>query len=590
MKYDEKKFSSSVDEYRNILGSVESKSFLLVFDISNKNAFFSIAPLSRAIHELNGDLSVMGIDKKSEALEALKDVWKVFKQNKDGKSDNKTKALMDFVDEIEKRAKGKFIGLFEGPDYILEAKEFGFEGDFTLPFKDDWFRDYRGKELDETCKKIWECVYNLKKNEKVSIGFVLVQKDDMLGHPLEDYLDSYAIAWYMALNCKDAAKVVIGAHTQRRSMLDKGESISELKATLLGCELCKDVNEVVFKKYKKLSKLLNLGRIGVVDASFFISGKGYAGKHNFGEIIGYPSLNKKTRWQSPGQMIYKLDFYPQTALDDRDPLARVGFTETLPIDVFIDTCNIDWKKMRERNWKIKEIADKCQVIKVSGERIDGFKTDFEVGLVRKDKIRRWVRPDDAELMEKINSEYLKKTGIKAGNMANLPGGEVFVTPEYVKGVIVGDVVISIDQSYLLSEKEPLIIESDGKKYKVIYGPKEIIKKLENKKKESWEMIMNQERFKSLPQEIIDLKKKNFNKIGEFSINTNPSAKLCDYLIVNEKIARMVHIALGSGFEPDRATEYHTDIVINAPRQKMDIYGVDEDGNKYWIIKKGKFVV
>jgi hypothetical protein len=245
--------------------------------------------------------------------------------------------------------------------------------------------------------------------------------------------------------------------------------------------------------------------------------------------------------------------------------------------------------MRDRNWKIKEIADKCKVIKVFGEKIDGFKTDFEVGLVKKDGIRRWVRTSDTDVREKINSEYLKMTGIKAGTMANLPGGETFVTPEYVKGTIAGDVVISIDQSYLLSDKDPLIIQSDGKEYKLT-GPKKIIDKVNEKKKEAWEMIMNQEKYKSLPQEIIDLKKKNFNMINEFAINTNPNAKLCDYLIVNEKIARMMHIALGSGFEPDRATEYHTDIVINSPRQKMNIYGVDEKGKKHWIIKKGEFVV
>ena len=99
------------------------------------------------------------------------------------------------------------------------------------------------------------------------------------------------------------------------------------------------------KKYKKLSDILDLKRIKVVDASFFIAGKGYSGKHVLGEVIGYPSLNKKTRWQSPGQMVYKLDFYPQTASDDRIPLARVGFTETLPVDVFVETCNIDWKKI-----------------------------------------------------------------------------------------------------------------------------------------------------------------------------------------------------------------------------------------------------
>jgi hypothetical protein len=590
MKYDEKKFSSNVNEYKKILGNVKAKSFLVVFNTKNKEAFFSIAPLSRAIHQLDADMNVMGIDKKSESLDSLHRVWETFRKNKEGNVDDKTNALMDFIEETEKRAEGQFTGLFEGPDYIIEAKDFGFEGDFTLPFKDDWFAEHRVEELNETCGRVWEDVYDLKKGEKVSMGFVLVQKDKMLGHPLEDYLDSYAISWSMLINCKNDAEIVLGASTARQSMLDKSESISELKATLLGCELSKESDEDIFKKYKKLSGLLKLDKVKTPDASFFISGKGYSGKHLFGEVIGYPSPNKKTRWQGPGQIIYKLDFYPQSALDDRKPMARVGFTETLPIDIFIDTCNIDWKEMRERNWKIKEIADKCDVIRVLGEKIDGFQTDFEVGLVREDKVHRWVRTSDTDIREKVNQEYLQRTGIDAGNMANFPGGETFVTPEYVKGTIVGDVVISIEKSYLLSDKEPLIKESNGKEYKIIKKKKKIIGKIKEKKKEAWEMILNQERFKSLPQEIIDLKKRNFNMINEFAINTNPNAKLCDYLIVNEKIAKMMHIALGSGFEPDRATEYHTDIVINSPRQKMDIYGIDKDGNKQWIIKKGEFVV
>ena len=300
-------------------------------------------------------------------------------------------------------------------------------------------------------------------------------------------------------------------------------------------------------------------------------------------------MNKKTRWQSPGQMVYKLDFYPQTELDDRDPIARVGFTETLPVDIFIDTCNIDWGKMRERNYKVKEIADRCKLIRIVGEEIDGVKTDFEVGLVKKDGTHRWVRTSDTDIKEKINSEYLKRTGIKGGNMANLPGGEAFVTPEYVKGKIVGDVVISIDQSYRLNSTEPFVIEASGDEYRVVSGPKEILDKFDEKKREAWEGIMNQEKYKSLPQDLIDMKKKNFNMINEFAINTNPSAKLCNYLIVNEKIARMIHVAMGSGFEPDRATDYHTDVVIDSPRQKLDIYGVDDSGKEHWIIKKGEFV-
>ena len=589
MKYDREKFNSAVDEYKQSVGNVKSKSFLAVFDVNNIKAFFSIAPLSRALHELGADMYAAGIDKKSEMLDALRDVWATYKAHKEGKSNEKTEALAGFINEAEKKEQGKFEGLFEGPDFILEAKPHGFEGSFSLPYSEGWFIGHRAAELKETCSKIWNDVYNIKNNEKVSIGFVLIPKDEMLGHPLEDYLDSYAICWSMVIACKDGVKVTMAAATQRSSMLARGEGISELKTVLSGCELCREADEEIFRRYRKLSELLKLDRIKPVDASFFVAGKGYHGKHVFGEVIGYPSSNKKTRWQSPGQMIYKLDFYPQTALDDRDPIARVGFTETLPIDIFIETCNIDWKKMRERNWKIKEIADKCKLIRVVGEETNGLKTDFEVGLVRKDGTHRWVRTSDTDIREKINSEYLKRTGIKGGNMANLPGGEAFVTPEYVKGRIIGDVVISIDQSYRLSEKEPFVIESDGKSYKIASGPKEIVKKFEDKKKEAWEGIMNQEKYKSLPQDLIDMKKRNFNMINEFAMNTNPSAKLCDYLIVNEKIARMIHVAMGSGFEPDRATDYHTDVVINSPRQKLDVYGIDENGKERWIIKKGEFV-
>src|SRR3990167_5855007 len=137
MKYDEKKFNSAVEEYKKILGNIKNKSFLLVFDISNKKAFLSIAPLSRAIDELESDMHAWGIDKNSEALDAIKDVWEAFSKGKTSSKDEKSEALMDFIEEIEKKKKDAFIGLFEEPDYIIEAKDSGFKGSFDLPFRDD---------------------------------------------------------------------------------------------------------------------------------------------------------------------------------------------------------------------------------------------------------------------------------------------------------------------------------------------------------------------------------------------------------------------------------------------------------------------
>jgi len=598
MKYNEDAFNSAVDDYKNKIKDAKGKTFFIVFDISNKEAFYSIAPLSKALHELGCDVSCMGIDKThknqrflghkkskgffsaSESLEALKDVWKAFEESE--------MTTMEFIEEVDKKTKGEFKKIFEKPE-IIEAGKDNFKGTLELPFHTEWFKDYRMEELLKTADILWKDVYALKKDEIVGIGFTLIPSEDLMGHPLEDYLDSYSIIWAMTQSARKTAKPSMSAYTFRKSMLEKSERVSDLKATLLGCELDKIIDEEPFIKYKKLSQLLRLDRIKPIDLSFSISGKGYPGKHLFGERIGYPSLNKKTRWQTPGQMVYKLDFYPQTKFEERDPLARVAFTETIPIDIFIETNLVDWADIRARNQKIKDLMDKCNIIHVEGKLDEKYVTKLEVGLVKEDGSRRWVRRSDTDVTEKINKTYLEMTGIRAGNMGNIPGGEAFVTPEYMKGIFVGDVVVHVDQSYALDEKNPLVVECYGDSYKIISGPKDVIEKINKRKDEAMKLLLEAEKHKSLPKEIIDLKKNNFERVGEFAINTNPKAKLCEYLIVNEKIARMMHIALGSGFEPDRSTEYHMDIVFNAPRQKLDVYGIDKDNNKHWILKDGNFI-
>ncbi len=587
MKYDEKKFFEAVENYKKSIGNAKGKDFLVIFSLKDKDAFYSIAPLSRAVHDLKGGMSALGFDGNSDSFNALLDVWKANEEIDKGAKSEKTKALKGFIEEADKKCSGKFREIFWKP-WILTAEKGAFHGDLKLPFDSSWVKEYRIEELKETAKVLWKEVYNIKSSEKVGIGFCLIPDDEMLGRHLEDYLDSYIISRAMIEMCP-GKEAFVSASTQRQSMLEESERSSDLRATLLGCELEKDIDEPVFRKFRKVSEILRLDRIKPIDASFFISGKGYPGRHLFGERIGYPTLNKKSRWQSPGQIIYKLDFYSQTKLEDRDPRARVGFTETIPIDIFIETNLVDWADIRSRNQRIKDILDRCDKVFVKGKLKEKHVTQLEVSLVKPDGKRRWVRRSDTDVREKINKEYLRMEGIKAGNMANIPGGEAFTTPESIKGKFVGDVVIHVDQSYVLDEKNPIVVECYGGHYKIIEGPKEIIKKIEKRKKESMELLLEAEKHKSLPKEIIELKKKNFERVGEFAINTNPMARLCEYLIVNEKIARMMHIALGSGFEPDRDTIYHMDIVFNAPRQKLDVFGIDSKGKEHWILKEGEFV-
>ena len=587
MKYDLRAFNSAVEDYKKKLGTLKGKTVLITFGLDNTRAYYSFAPLSAAIHTLGGDVHVMGYKGSSPMLDSINTVWEIFT----GKKTKEKKLLETFILAVDKKAKGDFRKIFSPPDLRLTSSPIGFEGALRLPYHDEWFVPYKWKKLVETSAILWKDVYALK-NEHISLGFVLIPQLNDLELPLEDYLDSYPIVQAMKEAAKNIAlDISIGASSSRSSQMNFPERISDLKATLLGCELDKEIDEDPFLIFKKLSPLLNTYNINIASANFFVAAKGYSGRHIFGQAIGYPTLNKKSRWPSPGGIIYKFDFYPQTALEERDPKSRVGFTETLPIDVFIETNLIDWNELTRRDRVLIDIAHQCEKIIVEGQKQkSGYQTKLEVGLVKPNGEHRWARGSDTELRHLIQATYLKRTGIRAGTMANIPGGEMFITPEYVEGTVVGDVVIAIDQSYLLSEKEPFVIQSSKKGYNVIAAPKKVLQKFNQRKSDAWKLIEIQEKNKSLPTELIEMKKKWFHHIGEFAINTNPKAKVCRYLIVNEKIAGMMHVACGSGYEADRATEYHMDIVINSIKQKHDVYGVDKNGKKHWIKKKGNFVI
>lgn len=593
MKYNIKEFNGGVGYYtKRLSNKVKNKVVFVILNIKQDRAFYSLAPLSRAVHNLGGEMHVVIIDENSNNLDVLKDVWNVYDDLKDGIDTKEANALREFIEDVDKRTKTiSFREIFERPEIFLEAKENGFSGDLELDYKDKWHIGYRWNELLESASNIWKDGYNLRENEIVGIAFVLVPSEKHTELPLEDYLDSYSITMGMAIAAKRfKVNLRVGSYSDKLSMLDKPVRTAELVTTLRGCELSKEVDEEVFKKYKEFSRLLKIDRMDYTSASFGIHAKGYYGKHFFGDAIGYPSLDKKTRWSSPGQLMLKDRYEPQTALEKRVPMMRYAMTESLPIDIFIETCDIDFNKLRKRSQKIRDVFNKCEYIRVISEENGKDKTDFTVNLVSEDGKRRLFTAQDSDVRTIVDREYYKRTKIKAGSYANFPSGEAFVTPQSIYGIMMGDVVINIDRSYVLSEKEPIVVEFKGNKYKIIEASKEIEEKIVKERKDTKKKLEDIEKSKSLPRDVIKIYKKNFWNIGEFAVNTNPKAKLCDYLIVNEKIARMIHVALGSGFEPDRRTMYHWDIVVNAPKQKLDIYGVDKDKKVYWVLKKGEFVV
>ncbi|HII68339.1 TPA: hypothetical protein HA270_00550, partial [Candidatus Woesearchaeota archaeon] len=412
--------------------------------------------------------------------------------------------------------------------------------------------------------------------------------------PLEDYLDSYAMARaFTEIALKKGSKVSLAAVTMRASRLDDPVRTMDVLTTLRGCEIEKDIPEPVFRAFRTLSQAIGAQRLTFNTAAIHIHGKGYFGKHLFGESIGYPTKNRKSRWTTPGEMMLKDRYSPQTFIEDRDPMMRYALTETLPLEIFIETCNLDYAILKKRSDAVRDVLNRCDYLLVKGNKAKkGAKTDLRVDLIRKtDNHRRMFTSSDCDVRYMIDKDFYKETGKKAGNYANFPSGETFTTPEKVTGTLVGDVVINIDRSRVIPKNRPLIVHfSDKGRWTLNDGPEDIRKKMEKEIAEGLKRIEHLEKQRSLPKSMTDMYRENIDGVGEFAVNTNPKAKLCDYLIVNEKIAGMIHLALGMGFETDKKTVYHWDIVINAPEQEIDIYGFDKKGREQWVMKQGKLVV
>jgi len=596
MVYSRKHFSKGVAYYKKELKPFlkKGKACLVELPLKNEKAFFSLAPLSRAVHSLGADMSVFVTGKEKRMLPVLMKIWRLFFELEQGRKSKGTKALDAFIKSVEKKTKSKYFRkLFREPDLYIAATRTGFQASGkNLEFKTGWFKKRLWRELLQTASKILKQGYGIKKSERVGIGFEILPTAKDLEMPLSDYLDSFSIAYTFALKARSLCKdVSLGAGTSRKSQLEPLERISDLAATIIGCEYEKSINEPWLKAFKKLSPIIGSDKLKHSDIGFGIHGQGFGGKHFFGMKIGYPTPNKKSRWQSPGQMFLKPYWIEQTKVDPRPARKRYAITSTLPLENYVRTCNINFFALRKRDEEIRNVIKKCVKLFAIGKKTSKGQTNLVLDIKHIHSGKAPILLSDLEVNPRVPHEAAKVFKIKeAGRYGNFPGGEVFLTPHKVDGTFVGDVVINVDKSYVIPKNNPLVITVKGGKYRVLRGSKKIRAALNKRKKDSWKMLAIFEKNKSLPKSLINTMRKNFNNLGEFAVNTNPKARLSRYLIETEKLANMMHIALGSGFEPGRETMYHCDIVINAPKQKMDLYGIGPDGKEHWIIKKGKFVV
>ena len=457
----------------------------------------------------------------------------------------------------------KFISIRGSPEIILKVDD-----------ADSWVTLSSVEEdLENVCFEIIKTGFNLPRGGDTLLILPNIPPEKRRKKPKEDYLQAYIQAFkYEDIAYKKGRIASILTINTKEHPNDVADEIWSTIQAFWGIELSKHVPDNPFKRYRIFSGEAGMrykaGDLSLPHAIFMFKGEGSFGKDIFGEIVGYPTPNLKTKWTSALQLLSKLDWYPQKEHDDRDPLIRLGLQEILPISTFLRVCGIDYKEMRKKNQRVKDILDKAEKIKVVGKSIDGIATNLIISLGR-----RLLRTSDCE-------------AIWPGLFANFPGGEVYLTPESVDGTFVVDETISIDQSYTL--ESPLIIKIENGRYTEITGNQQVLNILLNEKEKVKQRLTHLEEKQALPNEVLQLYKDNFDRIGELGIGTNPNAQLpSSFLIEAEKADRTIHLALGSGYEPDRATLYHWDAVAGY-NQKLTLTALAGDGKETPILIEGEW--
>jgi hypothetical protein len=530
------------------------------------------------------------VDVSSDRIYALLEfVWELLDKNEEVKAGGK------YEYEYERKF-GKVMDLFN--TFFEEKNEKPFETfirppDFIFDFEDGKFISNRGspktvlkvdgadswvtlsnieEELENVCFEIIRTGFNLPRGGDTLLILPNIPSENHRKKSKEDYLQAYIQAFkYEEIAYKKGRIASILTLNTKEHPNELADELWSTIQAFWGIELSKKVPQNPFKRYRMFSGESGFRyKARIPHAVYIFKGEGYFGKDIFGEIVGYPTPNLETKWTSALQLISKFDWYPQKKHDDRDPLVRVGLQEILPISTFLRVCNIDYKKMRKRNARIKEALNDAEKIEVIGQPINGngVATNLIVSLGRRE-----LRTSDAE-------------AIWPGMFANFPGGEVYFTPSTIDGTFVVDETISIDQSYTL--ESPLVIKIENGRYKEITGNQQILNIILNEKEKAKQRITHLEEKQALPIEILQLYNDNFDRIGELGIGTNPNAQLpSKYLIEAEKVDRTIHLALGSGYESDRATVYHWDAVAGH-KQKLTVTALTSDGKEIRILIEGEW--
>ena len=212
-------------------------------------------------------------------------------------------------------------------------------------------------------------------------------------------------------------------------------------------------------------------------------------------------------------------------------------------------------------------------IMLEGMRADYLKVDrigtMVFDLVRRAKRIRAATAAGTDLVANLNGKYrwLKTSGIiSPDKWGNLPGGEVFTTPEEVNGVFVIDGVVGdwLCAKFGDLRESPLTVRIRGNR-------------LTEAESDNRELRDDFWRYTHTDQ--------NSDRVGEFAIGTNIEVKdIIGHILQDEKFPG-VHVAFGNPYGAHTGAEWFSSTHIDVVGRQFDIW-VDD----HQIMRRGQFLL
>jgi len=312
-------------------------------------------------------------------------------------------------------------------------------------------------------------------------------------------------------------------------------SIKDEKVHIMG-DIDSPVSGILMANYLLAAEKLGLS------FNATIQGKKYKGQHadeqvddeldtiNDGNILCLVSsitLGSLKRFKS----------FRRFALDRGHRFLSTSNLQDLPIDkidVLFNSLDIDYDLMKTRSDKLREALDKARMVNV--RTLKG--TDIDINV------------------EGISSKPNDGNYSSPGSGGNLPFGEVYMPPngKDVNGSVVVDGSVATRKGTVLLSKDAEFVFKDG----------ELID------------IKNPE-IKDIIEESLDWAHKNskypwgIRRFCELGIGTNPRAEICGPTILNEKMYKTAHFAIGSNkwFGGTITAKIHLDHVFKDPLIRVD---------------------